>query len=145
MQEKADRHASREMAGWVEEVCKALGGLQSNDIGRLLNACFGLSWGLTNVMRVQRGVLISGENASYEDVLQSIGHGTEWARLSRLAFGIADSNGGPIGLQKQARAGLRLYTLSADLLDGVLLAEDRVIVDHACQLIHKTFLDEQAR
>ena len=45
-QEKADRVAGQELVGWIEEVHKGLEGLRRNHRGRLLNARFGLSWGL---------------------------------------------------------------------------------------------------
>ena len=86
MQARADAWASSQMVGWIEEAQKGLAGLRSSHEGRLLNARFGLSWGLVNVMRVQRGVLISGDNGTYPEVIQNIGPGSRWAALSRLAF-----------------------------------------------------------
>ncbi len=62
MQDKADVWASRQLVGWAEEVHKGLGGLRIGHVGRLLNARHGLSWGLANVVRVQRGVLLAGDN-----------------------------------------------------------------------------------
>lgn len=112
MQAKADAWASSEMVGWIEEVQKGLQGLRDCDEGRMLNARYGLSWGLTNVMRVQRGVLITGDNATYSEVVESLGADSLWARLSRQAFGIA----GGLALQEQVRAGLQLYVLTAELL-----------------------------
>jgi hypothetical protein len=63
MQARANQQASAMLVGWFEEVHKGLAGLQQNDIGRLLNARHGLSWGLGRVMKVQRGILMSGDNA----------------------------------------------------------------------------------
>ena len=55
MQERANQRASEMLVGWIEEVHKGLAGLQYNDIGCLLNARHGLSWGLSRVMKVQCG------------------------------------------------------------------------------------------
>ena len=47
IQRRANVEVSRRMVGWSEEVHKGLEGLRrENDLGRLLNACHGLSWGL---------------------------------------------------------------------------------------------------
>lgn len=67
MQERADRWASRQLVGWAEEAHKGLEGLRRGDVGRLLNARHGCSWGLNHVIQVQRGVLVSGDNAVYDE------------------------------------------------------------------------------
>jgi hypothetical protein len=127
MQKKADAWASAEMVGWIEEVQKGLSGLRGYHEGKLLNTRYGLSWGLLKLMRVQRGVLISGDNGAFPEVIQAMGGpDSAWAALSRRAFGL---EGDP--LADQVRAGLRLYALTAKLLEGVLRPEDRPIVEAA--------------
>jgi hypothetical protein len=78
MQERANHRASAMLVGWIEEVHKGLAGFQRNDIGRLLNARHGLSWGLGRVMKVQRGVLISGDNAFYDELSRAMGKQPKW-------------------------------------------------------------------
>jgi hypothetical protein len=131
MQTKADAYASRRMVDWIEEVHKGLEGLRTGDVGRLLNARYGLSWGLTQIMRVQRGVILSGDNDSYPAVAESLGPDSDWTRLSRKAFGIE----GTEPLDGQVRAGLRLYALSARLLADVLEPADRDMIEHTVQLL----------
>lgn len=133
MQKKADRWASEALAGWAEEVHKGLGGLQSGDTGKLINARHGLSWGLMNVMRVQRGVLITSDNSAYREVVAAIGVGTEWARLSRDAFALTN-----LGLRDQIRAGLRLYVLTVSALQDCLDAEFRHVIDDTVNLIQRS-------
>ncbi|KPK79146.1 MAG: hypothetical protein AMJ81_13725 [Phycisphaerae bacterium SM23_33] len=133
MQARANAWASRQMVGWIEEVQKGLEGLRTGDEGRLLNARYGLSWGLTSVMRVQRGVLITGDNATYPEVVEHLEADSAWARLSRKAFGIVDG----IGLREQVKAGLRLYVLTAALLADALKPEDKTLVDEAVKRIGK--------
>lgn len=126
MQKKANAYASREMVGWAEEVHKGLEGLRTGHVGRLLNARLGLSWGLPSVMRVQRGVLTSGDNGSYTEVMASMGEDTEWTRLCRASFGLDVQT----SLEDQVKACLRLYVLTAHLLQDVLTPEDRQVIDH---------------
>ncbi len=73
LQARANQRASAMLVGWIEEVHKGLAGLQRNDVGRLLNARHGLSWGLGRVMKVHRGVLMSGDNALYDQLSRAMG------------------------------------------------------------------------
>lgn len=117
MQEKADVWASQMMVGLIEEVHKGLEGLRSSDTGRLLNARFGCSWLLSRVMCVHWGVLLSGDNAFYQEVMDAVGTDSEWARLRRAAFGIQEDGKRPPPLREQVVAGLRLYVVTAELLE----------------------------
>jgi Nucleotidyltransferase domain len=137
MQERANRRASAALVGWIEEAHKGLAGLQRNDVGRLLQARYGLSWGLSRVMKVQRGVLISGDNAFYDEVARAMAHQPAWMRLNRAAFGIEGEDGRAPSLSEQVQAGLRLYILTAELLAPVLQAEDRPLITHTIELIRE--------
>lgn len=125
MQDRADAWASSQMVGWIEEVQKGLAGLRTSHEGRLLNARFGLTWGMVNVLRVQRGVLVSGDNDLYPEVIQVVGAESYWAALSRQAYGI---DGGD-SLLDQVVAGLRLYALTAELLADALRPDDKRKID----------------
>lgn len=124
LQARADRWASAEMVGLIEEVHKGLAGVERNDIGRLLNARFGLSWLLSNVIKVQRGVLVGGDNRFYEEIAAAVGADSRWVGLRRIAFGIEGDDGRGPSLCDQVRAGLRLYVETARLLQGALHADD---------------------
>ena len=138
MQRKADRWASQQMVGWIEEVHKGLEGLRRGDMGRLLNARYGCSWGLTRVLCVQRGVLLSGDNDFYEATQAAVGADAIWARLQRRAFGLAGEGEEPPSLRDQVVAGLRLYVATADLLQGALLPSAAPLVQRTVDLIDKT-------
>ncbi|MDJ0765320.1 MAG: hypothetical protein QNJ97_20235 [Myxococcota bacterium] len=131
MQAEADIWASKQMVGWIEEVQKGLEGLRRNDTGRMLNARHGLSWGLTNVLRVQRGVLITGDNTTYPEVVESLGLDSPWASLSRQVFCIA----GGLTLAEQVSAGLRLYVLTVDLLGTSIRQEDEALLKETVRRI----------
>jgi len=132
MQQKADTYASSQMVGWIEEVHKGLEGLRRSDNGRLINARHGLSWGLTDVMRVQKGILISGDNSSYLAVAAALGERSEWVRLSRKSFAID----GDVSLRDQVRAGLKLYVLTAEQLAEVCKPEERTLIEETVKRIN---------
>ena len=120
MQARADTWASSQMVGWIEEAQKGLAGLKTGHEGRLLNARFGLTWGMVKVLRVQSGILISGDNGAYPELITFIGPDSRWSVLSRRAFGMD----GASALAGQVEAGLRLYAHTAELLAGILKPDD---------------------
>lgn len=146
LQARADAWASREMVGWIEEVHKALEGLARlkgagdgpgetiDAVGRLLQARFGLSWGLSRVMQVQRGVLIAGDNSFYRQVAEAVGYDSTWVALRERAFGLGPE---PSNLVEQIQAGLQLYVETAALLGDVLRPEDRPLVEATAALIEE--------
>ena len=135
-QEKANRLAGQELVGWIEEAHKGLEGLRRNDRGRLLNARFGLSWGLAWVMRVQRGVLSASDNAFFDDVTGAVGAESRWARLLRRAFGVAEEGkSGLFTLQEEVRAGLLLYCETFELLKEAIPHRDYPLIEATARRI----------
>jgi hypothetical protein len=128
MQHKANLWAADEMVGIIEEAHKGLEGLRRNDIGRMLNARFGLSWLLSNIVKVQRGVLFSSDNDIWDAVNRAVGESTRWVRLRRTAFGVEDETGRAVTLREQIVAGLQLYVLTAQALDGALPEEAHAMI-----------------
>lgn len=128
MQERANAWAGAEMVGLIEEVHKGLNGLLHPHTGRLLNARFGLSWGLCKVIQVQRGVLLSGDNSFYDQLAEAVGRDSRWVRLRRIAFGIEDAKGRAPTLREQIIAGLELYVETAALLTGALMPPEADLV-----------------
>ncbi len=136
-QAKADRYASRELVGLIEEAHKGLEGLRRDDVGRLLNARFGLSWLLARVMGVQRGVLGNSDNSFYDDVRASVGGETRWSRLLSIAFGISAADNPHPSLREEVIAGLHLYCETAHLLADVLQADDRPLIEATVKRIER--------
>jgi hypothetical protein len=141
MQAKANAWASEQLVGWIEEVHKGLEGLCRNNIGRLLNARFGLSWGLSRVMQVQRGVFLSGDNDFFTAVEEAIGRDTEWARLRRIVFSVEGPGDSPATLHEQVIAGLRLYVVTAEMLVGILRPADAPLVNQTVARIRNILED----
>ena len=135
MQDRANRWASAQMVGWIEEVGKGLEGLRRDDVGRMLNARHGCSWGLARVLLVQRGVLVAGDNAFFDALTQAVGLHSEWARLRDLAFGVVDTHGMTRTLRDQVRAGLQLYVVTAELLADALQPHDAPLIAHTVATI----------
>jgi hypothetical protein len=84
----------------------------------LLQARFGLSWGLSKVVQVQRGIL-SSDNGFFNDIANAIGKDSTWSKLRCTAFGLAEGDLAP-NLQDEVKAGLALYVETVDLLGGAL-------------------------
>jgi hypothetical protein len=128
MQSRANAWAAEQMVGIIEEAHKGLEGLRRNDIGRMLNARFGLSWILSNIVKVQRGVLLASDNGIWDEVNRAVGETMAWVRYRRMAFGIEDAAGRPPLLRDQIIAGLRLYVLTAAYLDRSLSSPEGELV-----------------
>lgn len=136
LQANANAWASEQMVGWIEEAYKGLEGLRRYDVGRLLNGLHGLTWGLTWVMQVQRGVLLSGDNGVYDEVAAAIGPDSLWTNVRAVAFGVADVHGRPPSLRERVVAGLGLYVLTVDLLGEAIQPEHAQLVGETVRLIN---------
>ena len=154
MQEKAQAWVSAEMVSWLEEVHKGLAGLvllkrgeslSDEVIGRLLNARFGCSWGLTRVVTVLKGLLLTSDNTFYDETAVAMGEDSEWVRLRRIAFGLEDEKGIAPTLQEQVAAGLRLYAHTAELVRHSLQPQHDSMVRAAAMLIQGTLGDPSLR
>jgi hypothetical protein len=137
LQAQADCEASEAMVGWIEEAHKGLEGLRRQDPGRLLNGLFGLSYGLSNVMGLHLGVLLSGDNGFYDEVAAAVGLDTSWAHLRAVAFGVAEVHGRPPSLRERVVAGLALYVTTAELLGNAILPEHRPLIDATLERINQ--------
>jgi hypothetical protein len=144
MQARANAFASEKMVGWIEEVHKGLTGLQRGDTGRLLDAEFGLSWGLNHLVAVQRGVLHVGGDW-FAQIERAVGPETEWVRLRRQAFGVTsdapgdlDSSYAPLlTLRARVIAGLRLYVATAELLTDAWTPEATPLISETVDLVRE--------
>jgi len=137
MQQKANQYARKEMVGNIEEVHKGLAGLKRGEIGRILNARHGLSWGLCNIVQVQKGILRIGDNSFFDQIITVMGADSDWSKLCHISFGI-DGKTSPT-LKEQIIAGLKLYILTADLLKDIFNIEDVALIDHTIVLINDLF------
>ena len=138
LQAQANAGASEAMVGWIEEAHKGLEGLRRQDPGRMLNGLFGLTFGLSRVMQLQRGVLLTGDNGFYNEVAQAVGPDSPWAQLRAVAFGVGEVHGRPPSLRERVVAGLGLYVATAELLGDAILPEHRPLIDATVQRINNS-------
>lgn len=131
MQERANAWASEQMVGWIEEAHKGLEGLRRDDVGRMLSARHGLSWGLQRVMQTQRGVLLtSGDNSFWAETAATPGIDGDWLRLREEVFGVV-----AVSLREQIIAGLRLYVLTAAMLENTIQPQHAPLITATVQNI----------
>ncbi len=134
-QARANAWVSAEMVGWIEEAYKGLEGLRRHDIGRMLNARHGFSWGLSRVAQVYLGILMRSDNGIQAELTEHVSPG--WATLRDAAFGICKPDGSPIALEDQIVGGLTLYVETARMVDNAILPEHRAMVDHVVTAISR--------
>jgi hypothetical protein len=140
-QQQADRYASEQMVGLIEETHKGLEGLRRQHVGRMQNALFGVTWLLSGVMQVQRGVLISGDNGFYDEMTAAMGADSLWVRLRDVAFGVADVHNRPASLRERVMAGLGLYVVTAEVLGDAIQPEDEPLITETVALINAHLQD----
>jgi hypothetical protein len=116
IQSRATIEASRQMVDWSEEANKGLEGLRrKHDFGRLLNTIHGLSWGLSEVLQIHRGVLISSDNNSFHEVELVLDDDRQMIELRHITFGILEN----YTLTERVIAGLKLYVLIVEQMQNV--------------------------
>ena len=142
LQQQANVTASRDMVGWAEEAYKGLEGLRRDDPARLLQARFGCTWGLSSVIRVQRGILLASDNDVIAAIDAEMADEPEWVRLRHRAFGLS-VDGHTTDLRQQVEAGLRLYVATAILLEPVFEGQDRELIWAAVDRIRSALEMEQ--
>ena len=104
----------------------------------LINARHGLSWGLMNVLRVQRGVMVRSDNTAYDQVLDSVGRESEWSQMSARVFGLRGDT-----LPDQVRAGLRLYVITANLIRNAIDPDHTDVIENTVTLIESAGLSDE--
>lgn len=140
MQERANQTAAEKLVGWIEEAHKGMEGLRRGDTGRMLNAQFGLSWGLSGVMMVQAGVLLASDNDTWDAINRAVGADSTWVRLRHAAFGLIQEDDEAPLLPGQVRAGLALYVETVVLMREALPEPQAAMILATCAAI-KAFLE----
>jgi len=138
IQSRANIEASRRMVGWCEEVHKGLEGLhRTYDKGRLLNACHGLSWGLSEIIQIQRGILVSSDNNVFNEIELVLNDNMQMIELRRITFGIV----GSYTLRERVIAGLQFYVLLAEQMKTIWQTYDIEIIEYTVERIRNFIPD----
>lgn len=132
LQPAADEFAAEEVMGNAEEVHKILSGLARGHESTVLYATWGLVKNMLEAVAVQRGILITSENRYFDVIQESVGRDTKWVAEFRKAWGLDSTSS-----QYQARgaAALRLYRLTAAMLDDIIPEKHREVVNRTLRLI----------
>ena len=125
IQKKANNIVSKEFVGYLEEVQKAIQGLLINDIGRMLNGLHGLTFGIFNIIRIQKGIILQGENTFFNQIIDYYKKDNYFNDLSRIAFGIDKSI-----ISERVIAGLKLFDKVTTEFFSIICPEDKYIIKY---------------
>lgn len=140
LQEAANEFAGQSLVYLAEGVHKVLGDLARGDELALTNSASSLLTWLTELMAVQRGVLIKSDRTYYRQVQEAVGLDSAWSRYHRISTGVEPSQheGSPVAAR--GIAAVSLYRETFTLVRGVIArnyletAHQTVqLIDHALQ------------
>jgi len=136
LQAAADRYAARSLTLCAEAAFKVLSALQRGDDRALYNATQGLISWLTEIMAVQRGVMIESDHAYYRQVQEAAGLESVWTSYHNIATGVTrlDVTGNTI-LAMRALSALHLYRETLSLVRHTM---DREQIAVAKQVVRYT-------
>lgn len=137
LQPFANRFASAGICTCAEEVYKILSGLSIGNESKVIYACSGLVFNMTETVAVQRGLMIETENRYHELIQESVGFDSQWTRLFRLSIGTDVGSEDLPAYQTRGLASLGLYRETAALIDAVILAEHREVINAALENIRE--------
>ena len=132
LQPAANEYAAEQVMHCAEEVHKVLSGLARGQESTVLYAVWGLIKHLPGAVMVQRGLMMTSENRFFDLIQESVGRDTKWVAEFRRAWGLD-----PNASQYQARgaAALRLYRLTAAMLDDLIPEKHREVINKTLRLI----------
>jgi predicted nucleotidyltransferase len=132
LQPAADEYAAEQVMGNAEEVHKILSGLVRGHESTVLYASWGLVKNMLETVAVQRGILIVSENRYFDLIQDAVGRDSEWTRAFRTAWGLEP---GAYDYRSRGTGALTLYSLSAEMFDGLISEKHQAIVNKTLQLI----------
>jgi hypothetical protein len=136
LQQAANEYAGASLAGSAEAVHKLLGDLAASDHRAVALMTTNLLGNLTDLIAVQRGVLVKSDRTYYRQVQESIGLDSAWTRYHNIAAGVTpspdDGQDTPAGLQ--GLAVLALYEETLALLENVIAPGHRETASQALRI-----------
>ncbi len=135
LQGTADHYASFRMMMLAERVHKVLSELLKHDELALAYVTSELVYALTEVVAVQRGVLVKSESTYYWQVQAAVGLDSDWAVCHRWAIGVDSVPTQGSLVLTQAIAALRLYQETVRLLRPVLHQDHLAVAAQTIQVI----------
>jgi hypothetical protein len=129
------------MMKFAEEALKLALALRARDEQRILTETIWLILGLPLLLAVQRGIFLDSEMRAPLQVQESVGLDSSWSQHYRVAVGL----GAASDLEERGHAALRLYALTAQLVDEILRSEHRAVVEETLRRARRAFLEAGAQ
>jgi hypothetical protein len=124
LQMTANRYAGQRMMELSEIILRLLKVLRWKDEILLTKMLLDIIGDLTEVVAVQRGVLVKGQTY-FHQVQAAVGQYSAWTRYQQCAAGFDPEQSAPLSLDKRGKAALRLYQETFALLQSALFPEHR--------------------
>jgi predicted nucleotidyltransferase len=140
LQEQANAWASDVLMLYTEFAHKALGALLNRDEAALAYVTQEMLYTLTQVLAVQRGVMMEGGNRYNTQVQEAAGKDSAWTHYHRLMLCLEPFPPHLSPAEARGLAALRLYEETACLLRDVLLPDDREVIEQTLQVIEEASL-----
>src|SRR5712692_1735074 len=131
LQTAANDYASHRLMTHTEYVFKILRALYLKDTIALLEMILDLLYAVTDIIAVQRGILITSGNTYLRQILESVGRGSPWTQYSLLAAGVDSNDTSGISLEQRGMAALRLYRETVHILQPSLNAAHRDVIEQS--------------
>src|SRR6266487_49488 len=135
LQKAADRYASFGMMIYAEHVHKILSEIFKRDELALPYATSKLLSCLTEVVAVQRGVLVKNDSTYYRQVQETMGLVSAWTRYHRLASGVDVVAADDRPVMARGIAALCLYRETIALLRTVMHPDHLQVAEQAMQIV----------
>ncbi len=134
LQPAANRFAGAALAAQAETVHKVLSALVRNE--GVFESVTLLALDLTQIVAVQRGVLIKTSAHYMQQVRHAVGDASDWSRFHRMATAQPGAGKPPTTLRKQGLAVLHLYLETFRMIEGSMLPERRALAAHTNSVVH---------
>lgn len=134
LQAKADGYASFGLMLSIERAQKILSLLAQADTLGLAYAIAKLFSNLTEIVAVQRGVMIKTDSTYYQQVEQAVGLDSAWTLFHRS---ITIGGSEPLAIEAQAIACLHLYRETVHLLRPILRPAHRAVIEESLVVIDR--------
>jgi Nucleotidyltransferase domain len=135
LQAAANSHASFHLLMTAELAHKVLNELLRGDELALSYATVRLLSWLTEIVAVQRGVLVKSDSTYYRQIEESVGMDSTWTRYHRIGAGVDVDRTDASFVVARGIATLRLYQETAWLLWPILEPLHREVIGQTLQLI----------
>lgn len=147
LQEAANLYAGASLAGSAEAVRKLLGDLLNGNDLALAFMTTNLLWNLTDLVAVQRGVMVKSDRTYYRQVQESVGLESAWTRYHNIAAGVTPLPTDAPGTTARSRAiaVLELYKETLTLAEGFIAPGHIETARQAVRIIQEVLFVDDGR